>query len=98
MRRNLPPGSAICSAVGTRSRPARYCDAVQGPDVAARLKFLAPKPVRWAPAAVTSHAVGKLTFGVGDLLDKFDDRSPNFCIGNLHKCLGEIGIVRRDET
>jgi hypothetical protein len=92
MRRNLPPGSAICPiATGAILR---YRPGPGGRGPGAQVSS-AEADALAACGAATSHVVGKLTLDVGDLLNKFDDRSPNFCIGNWHKCLGEIGTIRR---
>jgi hypothetical protein len=38
-----------------------------------------------------------LIFGGSKLLDKFDDRTPQLCVWNLHESFGEVERVRRGE-
>jgi hypothetical protein len=41
-----------------------------------------------------SGLLDSLIFGVGELLDKIDDGSPELCIRDLHECFGELETIR----
>ena len=44
-------------------------------------------------ASEISGPLDSLFLGVGELLDKIDDRSPKLCVWDFHECLGELEAI-----